>query len=84
MSIFCEKNGCFTLPGGVCIRVHVCERMSDEVFGNRRAGLIITDIPECLQTPFQLGAVCDASRPQSEREKMRRRGVRSNDEEGQR
>lgn len=40
MSIFCEKSGCFPLPGGVCM----CAYMSDEVFGNLRAGLIITDI----------------------------------------
>lgn len=42
MSIFCEKSGCFTLPGGVCMCAYVY--VSDEVFGNRRAGLIITDI----------------------------------------
>lgn len=55
-------------------RAHVCAHMTDEVFGNWRAGLIITNIfPACFESPFQLGVVCDASRCQSERGKMKRR-----------
>lgn len=35
----------FSLPGGVCMcaEERMCAYMSDEVFGNLRAGLIITD-----------------------------------------
>ncbi len=96
MSIFCEKRGCFTLPGGVCMRACVCVCVcvhewwgiwqSESRFNNNWY------IPGCFQTSFQLGAVCDASRPQSEREKRwererereRERKVRRNDEERQR
>lgn len=58
----------------MCAYVCGCVHMSDEVFGNWRAGLIITDIfPVCFEIQFQLGAVCDASRCQSKRERKEKR-----------
>lgn len=49
MSIFCEKSGCFTLPGGVCMCEYTCVFVcahAQEWWGiwQSRAGLIITYI----------------------------------------
>lgn len=47
MSIFCEKW--LLHSARWCVYVCMCVRMSDEVFGNRRAGLIITDILDAFR-----------------------------------
>lgn len=79
MSIFCEKSGYFILPGGVCTCAYACVCMcvsAHEWWGIWQSESRFNNnwyIPGCFQTWFQLGAVCDASRPQSEREKMRER-----------
>lgn len=70
MSIFCQRSGCFTQPGGVSVCACACVSvyMSDEIFGNRREGLIITDISlDAFRPRSSWGAACVASRPQSER-----------------
>lgn len=93
MSIFCEKSGYFTLPGGVCTCAYACvcvcvcewEHMSDEVFGNRRAGLIITDIS---LDAFRPGSSWERSvmppDPKVKEKRWEREKVRRNDEERQR
>lgn len=73
MSIFCQKCGCFTLPGGVCMCAYECE-YAHEWWGIWQPESRFNNnwyIPGWFQTQFQLEAACDASRPQSEREKMR-------------
>lgn len=88
MSMFCEKNVCFALPGGVCVFAREClsVHMSDEVFGNRRAGLIITDISlDAFRPRSSWERSVMPPDPKSEREKMRERKVTGgNDEERQR
>lgn len=75
----------------VCVRVHmpvcVCVwvHMSDEVFGNRRAGLIITDIS---LDAFRPGSSWERSvmppDPKVKEKRWEREKVRRNDEERQR
>lgn len=59
----------------VCVCVHICAcvHMSDEVFGNQRVGLIITDISLDAFRPISSWEQ-PASRLQSEKRKDEREG----------